>query len=262
MKKKRVVVIADFHCGHRVGLTPSKFATQTLGNKFYRTQVELWAEYVKLADRIKAEQKPDVLIVNGDCIDGRGERSGGTELITSSRHAQVEMAVECINIWEARHIVLTRGTPYHTGTNDDYEDFIREGVKADKIGDHEWINVNGVIFDVKHKVGNTTIPHGKATPIAKERLWNYIWAEHEEQPKSDIIIRSHVHYAFYCGEPGSWLAMTTPALQGQGSKFGARQCSGTIHWGLVYFDIYENGEYFWKPIIYRAESQKVVPLKF
>ena len=93
-KFKRVVVISDQHAGHRVGLTPPKWWTQILGDKWYRTQMDLWKEFTKGIDGLKPI---DVLMVNGDCIDGRGERSGGSELITGNRMKQVEMASFAIN---------------------------------------------------------------------------------------------------------------------------------------------------------------------
>jgi len=85
-------------------------------------------------------------------------------------------------------------------------------------------------------VGRSIIPHGRFTALGRERLWNVLWAEHDEYPKADIIVRSHVHY--YGGCFGSnWEAITTPALQGPKTKFGARIATGTVDFGLVWYDI-------------------------
>jgi hypothetical protein len=206
-------------------------------------------------------QPIDILIVNGDCIDGRGERSGSRELVSVDRREQVKMAVECIELVEAKHIVMTYGTPYHSGTSEDWEDQIADKVGADAIGGHEFVNVNGLIFDVKHKVGGSTIPHGRHTPIAKEKLWNIMWNEKEEnQPNSDIIIRSHVHYFDFCGD-SRWLGMTTPALQGLGTIYGSRQCSGTVDWGLVWFDVDKKGHYSWNYEVAEVVAQRAPVLK-
>jgi hypothetical protein len=227
------------------------------GKKYYKIQLELWEKYIEFVEELSPV---DVLAVNADCTDGRGDRSGSLELIHLDRKVQVNMAVDCINVWNAPKIIMTRGTPYHVGNVEEWEDMIAEKVGAVKIGDHEWFDVNGVVFDMKHHVGASSIPHGEFTAIAKDRLWNYLWSEHEEQPRADILIRSHVHYHAFCGN-GDWLAMTTPALQGQGSKFGARRCSRVIHWGLVYFDVFDDGSYHWEPRIVHAESQKITPTK-
>lgn len=254
---KRLVCISDLHSGHNVGLTPPPWQGLRKKDKWKRVQGELWGQYERM---VRENFKPDVLVVNGDAIDGRGEKSGSTELVTVDRFEQCEMASYAINMWEAQHVVMTWGTPYHTGTEEDFEQRIADAVNADKIGAQEWVEIEGVVFDFKHKVGSSSIPHGKATPIAKERLWNLLWTEHEEQPRADVIVRSHVHYAFMCGEP-HWLAMTTPALQGQGSKFGARQCSGHVDFGITVFDC-EKGKFSWRWDTAVVASQQARALKF
>ena len=254
--KKRVVAITDPHCGHLVGLTPPEFQW-SINSKWGLIQYQLWSAYIEMLAKLKPI---DILLFLGDGIDGKGPRSGGTECITTDRNTQVDMAVRVIQEAEADSIVMAYGTPYHVGSNEDWERNIADKVKATKLGGQEWPEVNGLVFDIKHKIGASTIPHGRGTPIAKDRLWNYLWAEHDEQPKADIILRGHVHYFYYCGED-SWLGMTLPALQGLGSKYGTRQCSGHVDFGLVYFDVEDDGRYSWGWDIARVSSQKATTLK-
>jgi hypothetical protein len=243
---KRVVVISDLHCGSDVGLTHPMWQGTPL-------QKELWDAF---AEMIKAVQPIDILIVNGDMIDGKASRSGGTRMITVDRAEQAEMAASAIEFTEANDIYLTYGTGYHTGNSEDWE-----GVVADKLGvpieDQLWVEVYDTTFDVKHFVGASSVPHGRHTSIARDRLWNILWADMGQQPKSDVIIRSHVHYHNYNGGP-TWVAMTTPALQGLGSKFGSRIPSGTVDFGIVYFDVDEEG-FSWDSDIILVESQ-VAPI--
>jgi len=223
--KKRILVIGDAHCGHTSGLTPPKFQVRDC-------QAEVWDWYYDIVKRLN----PDVLFVMGDMIDGKGPRSGGTELITSDRLVQVEMAVEVIKVIDCPEITMVFGTPYHTGDAEDYESIIAKEVGAYITG-HAFPKCNGLQFDIKHKVGSSTIPHGRGTPLQKAKLWNKMWADHNgEQPVADIILRGHVHYHEYSGNSRG-LAMTTPALQGWGSKFGVRQCEGIVDTGLLWFDI-------------------------
>jgi len=239
---KRFVIGSDMHCGHRVGLTPPFWQSATRGNKYHRIQVELWDEFTSIIDYLKPI---DILAMNGDCIDGRGDRSGGTELIVLDRRDQIKMAAAAINYCGADKVVITRGTPYHVGKKEEWENDLADQVKCNKIGDHEFYKVNGVIFDIKHHIGSSAIPHGQFTPVARDRLWNLIWSEYEMQPKADILIRSHVHY--FLGMMGvDYEAYVTPALQGMGSKYGAKICSGLVHWGLIWFDIYDEPKEFGK----------------
>jgi hypothetical protein len=258
---KRVVAIADMHCGHRSGLTPPDYQTKITGEKYYHLQRETWNWYKAAVESL---HPVDVLIVNGDAIDGRGERSGGSEIITGSPKKQCEIARDCILPWKAENIVMTRGTPYHVSSKDgiDWEDELGGMVGAAKIGDHEWISVNNVVLDCKHKIGSSTIPHGRATPIIRDVVWNWIWSEIEDQQvRGDIFLRSHVHYHIAITDP-HYLAMTTPALQAAATKYGARQCSGTVHFGLVWFDIEDDGTYTWGRKIATVERQRIKPTVF
>lgn len=259
MAIKRVVAIGDFHCGHVAGLTPPEwFSNGTNAPTEAAIQAETWRRYIELAKRL---QPVYAVFLNGDLIDGRGERSGGTELVTTDMIDQCEIAVTCANVWRPKAgFVQTYGTPYHTGQAEDFERLIAGKLGAE-IHSHCWPEVDGVVFDLKHKVGSSSVPHARHTAIAREKLWNELWSEHERTPKAQIVLRSHVHYHSYSGGPG-WLGMTLPALQAAHTKYGSRQCSGTVHWGVTWFDI-ENGEVrSWQSeIVYlQAERSTTLPL--
>jgi len=227
--KKRCMVISDLHCGHRAGLTPPKWQTEF--SSFYDQQVEMWEWYAQKC----TELKPDILFVLGDMVDGRGKKSGGTEQITTSFKEQVKMVEYCLNMTGAGKMVAVYGTPYHTSVDgEDSECFI----KNIKISGHEFPKIHDIQFDLKHKIGASSIPHGRYTALAKSRLWNQLWKDIDGQPKSDIIIRGHTHYFDYCGN-SNYLAMICPALSGWGSIYGVRQCEGIVNTGLLWFDIYD-----------------------
>lgn len=269
-KTKNVMVISDLHCGHKVGLTPpsrhqivNKKAPKA-EKKLQETREKLWSLFHK---EVKKRPTPDILIVNGDCIEGDGRRSGGTELITTDPLEQADMAAECIKFTKAPMVYMTYGTPSHTGMCTDYENSVVNEVKHAKhvesviIKSHLYLDVNGCIFDCKHKVGSSGIPHGRHTAIAKEKLWAGIWADIGVAPKADVFIRSHVHYKSFCG--ADYLGLTTPALQGLGSKYGARQCSGVVDWGFTWFEVDGEGDYQWEFVCPKEANvaQKVEVLK-
>lgn len=240
--KKRICIVSDFHCGHRVGLTPPKWHDMFPKEKYAVMEKKLWKWY---SEKIKTIKPIDLLFVNGDCIEGKAPRSGSTELITADRNIQCEMAKECILETGAKEIIMIYGTPYHTGYSEDWEDQIAKSVGAKQIGSQLWVDVNGLVFDLKHFVSKTSVPYTKGTPLLKEKIWNMIWSEFEEQPKADVIIRSHVHSFDYVGFSDKWLAITTPALQGMGTKYGARQCSGHVDFGFLTFDIVDKFNWTW-----------------
>lgn len=261
---KRILVISDLHCGHVVGLTPPRWQLKPDGPrgrtkrvKHAETEREAWEWYVRT---LRKYGPYDIVVVNGDAIDGHGTASGGTELITSDREEQAEMAVYSIQQAMSKRnghkckLVMTYGTAYHSGKEEDWESIIASDLNAEKIGAHEWINVGGRVFDFKHHIGSSSIPHGRHSAVAKDALWAGLWAERGEAPKSDVIIRSHVHYFGYCGD-GRTLMMTTPALQAMGSKFGSRRCSGVVDFGFVIFNV-DKGILTWHDELAKLQSQQ------
>lgn len=268
--KKRIIVLGDLHCGHVAGLTPPAYQykeveeSTTKHNKWAKLQNDLWIQYINLLERYKPF---DVGFAMGDLIDGKEAKSGGTELIYSDRNSQVDMAVECLQNVADRskdnfEWIGVYGTGYHVSGEggEDWESIVAERCDFKKIGSHESVDVNGCIFDLKHHIGASSIPHGRFTAPAKERLWNVLWNERDLRPKANVILRAHVHYAAFCGEPG-WVAMTLPALQGMGTKFGARRCTGTVHWGITIFDVDNDGGFEWVQAVVTINSQKMEAIK-
>ena len=248
MSSKRVLVISDTHCGHVAGLTPTAWqlrptkGTLTKHNKWAKLQRELWARFTGLVEQLAPI---DYMFHIGDCIDGDGYRSGGTEQITTDREEQADIAASVCNHvrLHARRgfkIVGVYGTASHTGPAEDFENIVADRSGWEKIGSHEWVDINGCVFDLKHHLGSSGIPHGRHTASAKEHLWSQLWSERGLTPKANVILRGHVHYHQFCGGP-DWLSMTMPALQGMGSKYGARRCNGLVDWGVTHFDVGKDG---------------------
>jgi len=251
----RLLATGDWHSGHQVGLSPPEYHSPTTSEHKYIKLANVRRDVWNWFDRSLKPYRPiDILILNGDALDGKGERSGGTEQIMSDRNGQCNIGYKAIEFIDPSIIRMTYGTPYHVGQGEDWEDVLAEKAGA-KIGSHEWFEVNGVIIDCKHKIGSSQIPHGRFTPIAREILWNREWAADGSQPKADILLRSHVHY-FSPLEYEGCIGMTLPAMQGFGSKFGSRQCSGRVHIGFVIFDIYESGAIKWYKVIANTKTTK------
>lgn len=240
---KRLVVVSDFHCGHERGLI------KDMKNRY-------WNEFARQIDKLKPI---DICLANGDLIDGRGEKTGGSELIQRECLEQKDMAIEILEYIGAKKHIFTYGTAYHVGDNEDFEKEIAKHFNA-PIKGQAYFNINGLRFHAKHKIGKSSIPHGRFTALARQKVWDLFWNDEEGITKSDIFIRSHVHYFNYCGGT-NWLALITPGLQGWGSKYGERICEGTINWGFVYFDIESEKEWKWK-LVTPQHFQKVKSVNF
>jgi len=153
-------------------------------------------------------------------------------------------------------LVMTYGTAYHTGDQEDWENDIAKELGAEKIGSHEWVQTGGVVFDFKHHVGSSQIPYGRHTALNRDAVWNLIWADQDYAPRANVLVRSHVHYfAAAMDEIEPHLRLTTPALQAMGTRFGSRRCSGLVSFGFVIFEV-ERGEVTrFEPVTVKLKSQ-------
>ena len=252
---QRVMFISDMHCGHMVGLTPPEWQGIEVGehiqDKFVRIRKQLWDWFEREVELVKPV---DRLVINGDAIGGKGERSGGTEMLTLDRVIQGDMVVKIIELIDPPEVAMTFGTPYHTGTNEDMEKIIRDKINLTRpctIESHLERTIEGVRIDARHFISNSTIPHGRYTALAREDLWRLIWADRSDKEPPHLVIRSHVHYYAFQGNEYA-TGIITPCLQGLGDKFGSRVCSGTVSIGFIIIDC-DDGAYTWEA--------KILPLK-
>lgn len=264
MKHKRIGIFGDPHCGHKVGLTHPDWQQKPVKScprhtKFANIQAGMWREYKKGIKQLIP--KPlDLLLLTGDLIDGDGRRSGGTELLTTDRLEQCEMAEAAIREIPFNRVVGVYGTPYHTGNNEDFETQILKNLGG-KIGGHEWIRLKGtnITFDLKHDIGASSIPHGIATAPLRDQLWNDIWSKRGEQPDADVMVRGHTH-SYVNVRTSDGHVIVAPALQGYGSKFGSRKCSKTVDWGFLIYNITPHVNYVEEYIIKIPEHRPDVVL--
>ena len=270
-KTKRIAVISDLHCGHAAGLTHPDYQLaypdtkddasvgmhKTRRKRQERQRKTLWDWF---DGHISAFQPFDILVVNADAIDGKGRRSGSTEQITADRNEQVEMATAAIEhvISRDTRTMLTYGTRYHVSEDgEDYEDNLATALGATIHGEIH-LDVNGLVFAIKHKIGGSKSPVSRYTALSNAQLRQELWALRGQQPKANVIVRSHVHRCLYVGEPGTnSYVITTPALQGLGSKYGIREVDGLpVEFGFIVFDVESAGNYSCTQVIASLEMQK------
>lgn len=260
MAIKKILAIGDTHCGSMVGLThPNWMVKKERNAEMYKLQVEMWDNYCQILDDFG---KVDALIVNGDAIDGKGVKAGGTEQITVDMLEQTDMAIACFEQIEFKKAFFTYGTPYHTAgkSGEDFDKIIANHFKA-PIVDELNLDIDGFIFNVKHKVGSSNSPFNRSAPAGKHRLWDALNSLREKDVVADIYLRSHVHYFAFCGE-SNWVAFTLPALQASMTKFGARQCVGITDWGMCLFLVDDGKLAGWECQTIELESSKKKIIKF
>lgn len=258
----RILALSDMHCGHHLGLTPPEF--RSLSDEFederkILQQQEIYWDF--FYENVMKYGPYDAVVHNGDAIDGSGTKSGGTELISTNRRKQCQIAAHILNMIPAEEIYMTYGTPYHTGQLEDWEDEIADKIGAIRIDDVIILDAHGKIFNFKHHVGNSQVPWGRPTALTRDRFFDALNSMDGLHLKADIVIRSHVHYFQVVGGcwGGHWKAYTTPALMGYGPKY-ARKMAGNVDFGFLVFDVSEEGEITCTEVILR-KSQAAIQAK-
>jgi len=100
---KVVTLTADWHVGSEAGLTSiPKNATQK-------------ALLEKFKDCIKMYGSPDILVIDGDAIDGDQRKSGGAGLTEDDIREQEKDAIKLIKMLNPKEVFLVSGTAYHVG---------------------------------------------------------------------------------------------------------------------------------------------------
>lgn len=258
---KRIVIMSDLHCGHRVGLTPPNYQYRDGDLRllpFAVIQRELW-NWAKA--KMKDLQPIHTLCCVGDLVDGKGEASGSTEQITTDAQEQARWAAEFIKMAKPKNVLINYGTSFHTGKDTDYEEIVADLVDAKEIKSQIFVNINGKTFDLKHHVASGNLPHTKYTAIAREKLQNDAWNLYDErQPQSDLLFRGHGHAYAFCGD-SRFLGVKLPAMSGYGSKYGERRCSQVVDVGFFEVNIDNGGRYSWEPHLLVAEFLKAEVLK-
>lgn len=238
MKKPlTIMALADLHVGSIFcGVYPPDWQAVPHGFPGGPLLEKAQAEAYETFRGYTSSVKPDILLINGDVIDGCGERAGGLEMVYPDRQKQVECAVKVIKEIGAREIYMTRGTPYHVGQAEDWENTIARDVKADAIADVLQVDFRGVVFHLRHHVGTSGIPQGGGNTLGREINWQKIRAAEGDEARADILCFAHVHKHKAYAEDGV-LAMTLPGLQLRGGKYPARRLSSRTDFGVVVFEI-------------------------
>lgn len=272
---KRGIVVSDIHSGSIYGLQPPEFnifsgvnVQQNAGQEF------LWKCWLDFVVRVKVF-KPDFVIVNGDVVDGPQRKNQGAELALSAPGDQVGAAIEVLRVLKKvtpkAKWYFTQGTPYHVGEWGDAEESIALALDATpylSVGTGKlcrevlWLQMEGVILEAAHHISGGTGFY-RLTSLDREAQWSAISAKDATKgiPKSDLLIRSHVHNFAY-GEHASKQVLTTPCWELQ-TRYARKHSVHRLHPDIGGIMIEVDGEAKRKgeaPCVIRKELYSLPPV--
>lgn len=246
---KRIVVVSDMHCGSNTGLTPPS-------NQVRKAHEVTWQAYKNMLESL---QPIHTLVCNGDCINAPSLRCFNEDNLEGDTDKQCQMAATALDEAKAKNLIMMAGTDSHTGHGFELErgalDKARilayeagrpyESTTYDIVLDY---NVDGLVFNFRHYIGTRSSPMSRGLTGILDKIVAELKEARKKDRKKDILVRSHAHYYTYHGDDHSMLVVT-PALQLPNANYAAKKCSGLVNWGLVYFDVYPDGQYVWKAML-------------
>ena len=254
---KSIVVLSDIQVGHKLSIcsdspsfpqeSPAEPTIYT-PNKVQKALFKAWQEVVD------EWEKPDVLIINGEPIEGQQNKNMGVEVWTTDLNSQLEDAQRLVEMFKAKKIYTTRGSDYHVSLRGvPLEETFGKMIEAEKVHGYYappnmFLKVEGVTFDIAHHIGTTQTWQYRSTPITREMLMAKVNESHR-WPAS-IVLRSHAHYYWYVGST-THLGMITPCWKLQDWFMQRHTSAGGIpDIGAVRFTI-DNGTFDWEAKVFK-----------
>jgi len=193
MTIETIGIIADLHCGSKCGLLPPSY-----WNDYTPDAIKwLWEQYTTLLTLWP--KRLDLLIINGDPIDGKQSRAAGTGLVDNDLSGQVRIAIECLEPFVERSGKTIRmcGTAYHESFDgplaalDEHFGITRPPTyQKEIIRDIEL--EDGAILNIKHQPEGEGMLY-RGTGYDRELLWATVTETLKHFPRATHIVRAHIH---------------------------------------------------------------------
>ena len=238
--KKYLLALGDLHVGSAYGLVHPKVPRHVGAGeedvervKLTKIQRYLWRCYNHMLNSPKLPEKIDVVVVNGDVIQGKRdpwEFRLSLERLDDQRDHAVAILKPLRERCERMYIVM--GTRSHSL---DIFDVEREIALALNAKYHYVFNIKilGKVFNFVHSRSHAYVY--KTTPLSREISYNALMAEFKKVPRADVIVRSHIH-SLVSVRIGRKLAVFLPCWQisseyaatGRASWYGSQPDIGAI----------------------------------
>ena len=248
---KNIIVLSDIHNGSTTAIcSPQPYITDLdTTYKPNKLQKALWEVWESIPDGL-SKKKSDLVVINGEPVDGANKKGLGQQSWTTNLWDQAEDFKKCMKTHSFDNILFNRGSGYHVqidGTN--IEEIIARNMNALRYrayggegatDNYSFVEAYGKMFNFTHHVGFNKWAAYRTTALAREMAGMVF--ENNKLHKSDVIVRSHVHY-FVHVEFVNTHGCTTPAWKFPDSHLFRGGVAGTTpDIGAVEFIVEPNGK--------------------
>jgi hypothetical protein len=233
---KKILAISDLHCGAVAGLLPPNYHHRDRDIKLQQNRVQehLWDHWKLMCDSIG---HVDIIICNGDIVDGCNRHSHGKDILISDIMVQCDIACQCLKMIDANKYIFTQGSGYHVNDNPSADEMICKMMNGDWYNWFGDVYVDNIVINIQHETPFSKDPGGRFNSQRKDA--NQLKLQGND---ADIFIRSHTHYFAYSGDANS-LTVTTPCWKGL-DGFVSKKSQILPHNGYILFNV-EGSDYSW-----------------
>ena len=213
----RILAFSDLHLGSNYAVWPKGFKYEDKKNGEVDTwninnlQKELWRVFTYM---VKKAETCDIIIANGDLIDGPQQKGWGKGVKTPDIAVQIAACEYMLKMLPDIPIYFTQGTEYHSGGAMPAEQQIAKDLGfEDNYGDDLCIDECGIRTYACHNVPTTkSVWMYRPTPLARDLMLLALSSAPDQYGQVDLMVRSHAHYK--CGVTlGGMTGVITPCFQ-------------------------------------------------
>lgn len=209
-----------------------------------------WRDMIRRLDGVGGV---DICICNGDLVEGYNRFENGLGNWTNDIDVQVNTAVRLLKMIGAKQYYGSQGSPYHTGLNASADQLVVERLGG-KYSTDFYLKVNKLRFYVRHEIGYSGVPHGRATSLSRDlintKLNSDIYGD------VDVHLYAHTHYSQAVINYGK-LGVIVPGWKAR-DEFIRRKSSGPFDCGYAVFFVNDDGTYTWDLKTFRPDMKYII----
>jgi hypothetical protein len=206
-----MVAIGDTHVGNEGAIMPEEVNSEDIcegrNRRYFPNKIQkiLLGKWYEMCDTYP---KPDVLIINGDLVDGKNYKDTGLGTWTTDSLLQAKALSDLVKILKPRKIIATSGSAYHSDRNPNIDRIATELCGGTFKGGYASLKIGNQRIYAQHKVTvSKSSWQYRTTPIARALVLAAL--QESDFGHYNIVLKSHAHYFTYAGFTNA-LAMILP----------------------------------------------------
>ena len=149
-------------------------------------QKKIIKRWYDMCDEVK---NPDILLLNGDLVDGRNYKGSGMGTWTTDVYLQAKVLADLVKMIKPRKIIATSGSPYHCDHNPNMDAIAVDKCGGTFQGGYATISIGNHRVYAQHKVSVSKVWQYRCYSEDTEVLTQSGWKKHNDvKPNESIAI--------------------------------------------------------------------------